>query len=179
MKEDLNKKFACKISNMLVSKLIWYKHYQPFCDEIIEELEKPPYWIIELCIVKYQPKAIEIVNNYIHSESFTELDFEYMANQYIACLYLKYRSREISWASFLFSSGQYADGCEGVKEHCEYFYELLTNYEDSDFNQEVEQSQKEEIYNKFSTEIEEINPLYTSFKRYYKKYLIGQGKNSE
>lgn len=171
MKEDLTKKFACKISNMLMSKLIWYKHYQPFCDEIIDDLEKPPYWIIELSMVKYQPKAIEIVKKYIHSEPFIELDNEYMANQYIACLYLKYISREISWASFLFSSGEYADSCQSVKEPCEYFYELLTYYEDSDFNIEIEQQQKTKIYNKFCAEIDEVSPIYKSLKKFYVKYL--------
>ncbi|MEC0183130.1 hypothetical protein P4H61_16715 [Paenibacillus peoriae] len=179
MKEILNKKSSCKISNMLMSKLIWYKHYQPFCDEIIEEQEKPPYWIIELSVVKFQPTAIEIVNKYIHSEPFIELDYGYMENQYIACLYLKYISREISWASFLFSSGQYADSYQSVKEHCEYFYGLLTKYEDSDFNTDVEQKQKREIYNKFSNEIDEINPIYKSFKEYYNKYLHRKEINTD
>jgi hypothetical protein len=179
MKEDLNKKFACKISNMLTSKLIWYKHFHPFCDEIIGKLENPPYWIIELSIEKYQPKAIEIVNKYIYSEPFIELDIGYIADQYIACLYLKYISREISWASFLFSSGQYADSCQCVKEDCEYFYELLTIYEDSDFNIEVEEQQRKEIYNKFSLEIDELGPIYGSFKGYYKEYLQGKGFNNE
>lgn len=179
MKVELNKKFACKLSNMLMCKLIWYKHFQPFCDEIIEERERPPYWIIELSVVKFQPTAIEIVHNYIHSEPFVELDYDYMANQYIGCLYLKYTSREISWASFLFSSGQYADSCQCVKEQCEYFYELLTNYEDSDFNLEVEQRQKEEIYSKFSAEIDEIRPIYMLFKSYYINYLQRQIKNNE
>ncbi|MHA7966734.1 hypothetical protein ACX93W_21725 [Paenibacillus sp. CAU 1782] len=174
MNVELNKEFACQLSNMLMCKLIWYKHFHPFCDEIIEKQERPPYWIIELSMEKYQPRAIEIVNTYIYSEPFVELDYGHMANQYIACLYQKYLSREISWASFLFLSGEYADSCQNVREDCEYFYELLTDYEDSDFDPIIEKKQKSEIYNQFNAEIDEIGPIYLAFKEYYKNYLMGK-----
>ena len=67
MKIEPTKEFACKLGIMLDSKIIWYKHFHPFCDDIILEYEKPPYWIIELATVKYQGDAIGIVNRYIHS----------------------------------------------------------------------------------------------------------------
>lgn len=63
MKFELNKQFARKIGIMLESRLIWYKHYFLFCDEIIEKMEKPPYWIIELATKKYIGDAVKIVNS--------------------------------------------------------------------------------------------------------------------
>ncbi|AJS58816.1 hypothetical protein [Paenibacillus sp. IHBB 10380] len=171
MKIIVNKEFACKLSVMLDSKLIWYKHYQLFCDDIIQEYTKPPYWVIELSIVRFQAAAVDIVNKYIHSEPFLEINYGDLSDQYIACLYLKYVTREISWANFLFSSGQHSDSCQSVKESCEYFYELLNEYEDSDFNTELEQKQKNEIYVKFINEIDEIDLIYQMFKEYYQKFI--------
>lgn len=64
---NIDKPFASHLSIMLESKLIWYKHYQLFCDDIIEEHAAPPYWIIELAVTRNQAHATEIVNQYIHS----------------------------------------------------------------------------------------------------------------
>ncbi|MFD3259748.1 hypothetical protein ACE3MQ_14150 [Paenibacillus lentus] len=171
MKIEPNKEFACKLSIMLDSKLIWYKHFQLFCDDIILEYTKPPYWLIELATVRFQGSAIEIVNKYINSEPFIDFYNSNLFDQYIACLYIKYNRREISWASFLLASGQYADNCQGVKEPCEYFFDLLNEYEDSDFNIDLEYKQKAEIQNKFSEEIKEIQAVYEVFRGYYKQFI--------
>jgi len=88
MKIEPNKEFACKLGIMLGSKLIWYKHFQPFCDDIILEYTKPPYWIIELATVCYQGSAIEIVNKYIHFEPCITYYNSKHFDQYIACLYI-------------------------------------------------------------------------------------------
>ncbi|MFL0372888.1 hypothetical protein [Paenibacillus amylolyticus] len=178
MKIELNKEFACKLSIMLESQLIWYKHFQLFCDDIILEYTKPPYWIIELATARFQPSAIEIVHKYINSEPFIDVYKSKLFDQYIACLYLRYDRREISWANFLFSSGQYADGCQAVKEDCEYFYELLNEYENSEFDINIEYKQKEEIESKFNEEIKEIEVIYEIFKDYFKQFVIKEKSTS-
>lgn len=149
-----------------------------FCDEIIDKYTKPPYWIIELATVRFQASAIEIVDKYINSDPFMDLYNSELFDQYIACLYLKYDRRELSWASFLFMSGEYADHCESVKESCEYFYDLLSEYENSEFNIELEYKQKEEIQSKFLKEIEEIQVLYEMFKDYFKQFVIKEKNTS-
>jgi len=175
---QLNKEFACKLSIMLESKLIWYKHFQLLCDEIIDKCTKPPYWIIELAAVRFQGSAIEIVNKYINSEPFINRYNSKLFNQYIACLYLKYNRREISWASFLSFSGEYADNCEAVKEPCEYFYDLLNKYEDSEFNIELEHKQKREIQSKFLDEIKEMQVVYEIFKDSFRQFVIKEKNTS-
>ncbi|MGO4530397.1 hypothetical protein AB4Z30_15045 [Paenibacillus sp. 2TAF8] len=171
MKIELTKEFACKLGIMLQSKLIWYKHFHPFCDDIIMEYEEPPYWIIELATMRYQGAAIEIVNKYIHSEPFCTYYNHTHFDQYIACLYIKYDRRELSWASFLMEAGQYADGCEAVKEPCEYFFELLTHYEAEEFNIELEYKQRIEIQEKFQEEILEVQEIYDVFRNYFRQYV--------
>lgn len=177
MKIEPNKELAGKLSIMLDSKLIWYKHFQLFCDEIIDEYQKPPYWIIELAMVRFQGSAIEIVNKYLNSEPFFDFYKSDLSDQYIACLYLKYDRRELSWASFLMSSGEYADSNQAVKEPCEYFFDLLNEYEDSEFHMDLEYKQKEEIQNKFLQEIKEIQSVYDVFKGYYRQFVKERTKS--
>ncbi|MDT0121612.1 hypothetical protein Q9R46_03095 [Paenibacillus sp. RRE4] len=171
MKIEPTKEFACKLGIMLESKLIWYKHFHPFCDDVILEYEKPPYWIIELATVKYQGDAIGIVNRYIHSEPFVDEYLNSLHDHYIACLYMKYDRREISWASFLLGSGQYADHYQAVKVECEYFYELLNEYEAEEFDMELEHKQSEEIRDMFRNEIMEMQEIYDVFRNYFKQYI--------
>ncbi|MDT8976526.1 hypothetical protein RQP50_09765 [Paenibacillus sp. chi10] len=166
----LDKAFAYKLSVMLESRLIGYKHFYLFCDEIIDVYTKPPYWIIQLAVTKYQASAISIVNHYLYSEPFIENDPK-LYDQYIACLYLRYARNELSWASFLWKSGAYSDGTGSVKEPCEYFYDLLNELEESEYSSELEKRQLCEVVEKFRSDIDAMNPIYQMFKGYYKKYV--------
>ncbi|RXZ78860.1 hypothetical protein EBB07_25255 [Paenibacillaceae bacterium] len=168
---NLDKHFAGKMYIMLESQLIWYKHFHLFCDEIIANQEKPPLWIIDLSVTRFKESTVQIVNQYLYSEPFVELNREELCNQYIACLLLRYARREISWATFLFASGQYADGTQGVKEPCEYFFDLLNQYEDSDYDKALESSQQSVLQAAFKDEIAIIAPLYEMFRRYYQQYV--------
>lgn len=170
MKLQLTPSFTYQLLIMLETKLIWYKHYRLFCDEVILAYDKPPYWAIELASVTYQGKAIEAVRSFIHSEQLSAGEPTGLADQYVACLYLKYERSEISWASFLLEAGRYADQCEWVKEPCEYFYELLNYLEDGEFNLDVERQQREEVRPRFAKEIEEIRKIYEVFRDYYRQF---------
>ncbi|MEI5906846.1 hypothetical protein WAK64_07210 [Bacillus spongiae] len=90
---ELTKQFATKLGIMVDSRLIYYKHYYKhyykFCDEIIEKMDNPPYWIIELATIKYIPEATKVINEYVLSEPFEKMPDFY--DFYIACLYLKYK----------------------------------------------------------------------------------------
>lgn len=103
-----------------------------FCDDIIMEMDNPPYWILELSSVKYIPDAVTILNNYAFSEPFEELSMD-LDDFYIGSLYIRYERREISWATFLEKAGNYADNYQWCKKDCEYFYYMLNDYEDSCF----------------------------------------------
>lgn len=170
MKLQLTPSFTYQLLIMLETKLIWYKHYRLFCDEVILAYDTPPYWAIELASVTYQGKAIEAVRSFIRSEQLSAGEPVGLADQYIACLYLKYERREISWASFLLEAGRYADQSEQVKEPCEYFYELLNHMEYSEFDLDVERQQREEVQLRFDKEIEEIRELYRLFMDYYRRF---------
>ncbi|WNR44415.1 hypothetical protein [Paenibacillus roseipurpureus] len=173
MKFELNKQFARKIGIMLESKLIWYKHYFLFCDEVIEKMEKPPFWIIELATKKYIGDAVKIVNTYAFSEPFETFP-DSIYDFYLGCLFLRYERKELSWASFLKDSGDFADATQAVKHECEYFYYMHNDYEDSEYSIELEIKQAEIIKEEFKNELHELRGLYASFLDYFRKYVSSQ-----
>ncbi|WP_379164470.1 hypothetical protein [Paenibacillus sp. sgz5001063] len=176
MKCELNKQFARKIGIMLESNLIWYKHYFLFCDEVIEKMDRPPYWIVELATKKYIGDAVKIVNNYAFSEPFETFP-DSLYNYYLGCLFLRYERKELSWASFLKNSGDFADGTQAVKHECEYFYYMLNDYEDSEYSFELEIKQVEIIKEEFKNELQETRSLYAPFVDYFRKYVSSQSES--
>jgi hypothetical protein len=167
---ELNKEFAIKLSAMLEARLIWYKHYFIFCDEIIDKYDYPPYWIIELSITKYLPDAIRIVKEYAYSEPFEQSSTN-LNDYYIGCIFVKYLRKEISWATFLEESGKRADSSGAVKEECEYFYYMLNDLEDSHFSAKLEEKQMKYVRSIFQDEIYDANRYNTFFNKYFNEYI--------
>ncbi|MDQ0887816.1 hypothetical protein QFZ81_002904 [Paenibacillus sp. V4I9] len=176
MNLELDKQFARKVAIMLKSRLIWYKHYFLFCDEVIEGMAKPPYWIIELADKKYIEDAIKIVNAYAFSEPFEAFP-DSLYDFYVACLFIKCERKQVSWASFLKEAGDFADGYQAVKHDCEFFYFMLNDFEDSEYAIDLELKQKEVIKNSFKNEIQDVHNFYAPFTTYFRKYVQLQKTN--
>ncbi|MRN53976.1 hypothetical protein [Paenibacillus monticola] len=173
MKIELNRQTARKIGIMLESNLIWYKHYFLFCDEVIEKMDKPPYWIIELATKKYIGDAVRIVNGYAFSEPFEAFP-DSLYDFHIGCLYVRYERKELSWASFLEESGDFADGYQAVKKDCQFFYYMFNDYHDSEYSLDLELKQAELVKKEFMNEIYEVQGIYTPFVDYFRKYVLSQ-----
>ncbi len=165
---NLNKSLAWKIGEMIDSGLISYKHYSLFCDDIIDKSESPPYWIIELSLTKFQNNAVRIVNEFAYSEPFEK--FPELNDFYLACLFLKYRHRQISWASFLINAGGYSDGYR-CSIHCEFFYDQLNAYENSKYSKNIEEIQVIDVENLLKVNISEAQVTYKIFEYYFDKYV--------
>lgn len=153
------------VRELIESKLITYKYYIPWCDSVITTLDNPPCWILELAFVKYRGDAISKISKCLSSESLSNCDWEMLTNLRIACLYQRYKRRELSWATFLLETGMYADGRSAVRKECEYFYELLNQYEDSYFLESLELKQSMEVYKIFEDLIVEVNELMNFFRQ--------------
>ena len=164
-----DKSFALRIVAMIESRLIWYKHYYGWTNEVIMALDSPPYWVLEITTVKYFPKAAKIVREYVYSEPFKTLDYEQYANEYVACLFLRYKHGAISWATFLDQAGMFADS---HSEHliCEDFYHRLNILEDEEYSKHIEQNQRKEIEIEFSQAISTMSALYNGFLEYLRQY---------
>ena len=163
---DLSKEFAAKLAVMLDASLIHYQYYELWCDEMIEQMEQPPDWVLQLTSTEYLPEARNIVYRYAFAEPIA--DFCY-SDFYLACLYVKYCRKHISWGTFLLSAGQYSDGNDCCKD-CEYFYDLLTRLEQSEYAEQVAAQQAKQVYALLSPLIQEADGIFESFLPYFRAY---------
>lgn len=169
-------RFALRISTMIQARLIWYKHYFRWADEIIGEAAKPPDWIIETATIRYYPDAVASINRFVNTRQMDASSFEQSREEYLACLFLRNRSGAISWATFLEEAGARADAYSG-RHDCSYYYERLTQLEDSEFSRELELMQRAEVELEFKKELAVIEPLYEMFMRYFRDFVHDSDKN--
>jgi len=158
---------------MIDARLIWYQHYYRWADRLIAGLDNPPGWILEIATIRYYPDAVAAVNGFVYSEPFESFDHEQCADEHVACLFLRYQSGAISWATFLEETGSFTDGNSGRRD-CEYFYALLNELEDNEYNRELEDRQRTEIESGFSAAISTIRPLYDMFMKYFREYVADE-----
>lgn len=175
MKYELNNEFAVKMSVMLRTSLINYKYYETWCEEFIEHDDDPPQWILELAWTKYQPEAVKIVESYAFAVS-TDFECMNLHDFYLACLFEKYRKRQIAWADFLLAAGRYSDGNECFRD-CEYFYAFLNELEDREYSRKTEQEQAEQIGKELEVLIKECDGLYQYFIEYFQQYVSQKSQN--
>jgi len=133
------------IVEMLDSGLINYQHTQPWADKIIEALEKPPTWLFDISLKKYQGDQISAVRAVAYGEPFTDVPND-LDKFHLACLWLRYERRELSWAILLREIGDYLDAVNGEWD-CETPYHYLNLYEEANFSEESEKATKKEYLN--------------------------------
>lgn len=174
LEKSLSKSEASLISKMLESGLINYRHYMCWADERILAEKDPGMWLLELAQTKSSKIAAYHLYSFINSEPPDSLDHISCHDQFIACMWIRYETGDISWASFLMECGQYTDGNDGRKG-CEYYYILLNSYEDSNYSEIVEKKQTKKILRAFSDVIDETKEKYLEFIPYYKQFLAVYG----
>lgn len=168
---DVNsKRFALRIETMIDSRLIWYKHYYRWADQLVATLDSPPQWILEIGTIKYYPDAVAAVNRFVYAEPFETFDGQQCSDEYIACLYLRNESGATSWATFLDDAGAHTDAYDG-HHCCEYFYEMLNTLEDSEYALSVQGIQRADVASEFSSAISMIRPLHQMFMDHFREYV--------
>lgn len=171
MNRQLNQVFAQKLLILIESRLIWDRHYVLWCEEIIKKSEKPPLWIMELSSARFIGDSVNIIERYIQSEPFDACNCTCLGDFYIACLFCRYQRKEISWATFLKEAGDYADGVGDCSQECEYFYMMLNELEDEEYNDEIEKAYQVKVQNDFMSEIEEAREYHDYFLYYFRAYV--------
>ncbi|HJP95743.1 MAG TPA: hypothetical protein VJ843_00030 [Candidatus Saccharimonadales bacterium] len=167
--EIYQKRFAQRVATMIESRLIWYKHYSLWTDELIIALDKPPTWLLDIATLTYYPEALEAIKRFVYSEPFEAFQGE-KDDEYVACLFLRHERGEIAWATFLNEAGVYSDRQNGHRD-CEYFYVRLNILENKEYAREVEQEQRKEIEQEYAKAIASTKELYGIFLDYFRKYL--------
>jgi len=157
-----DKRFALLFSTMIDARLIWHKHYYGWADELIAAMAEPPQWLLEIATIKYYPDAVAAINRFVYSEPFEALgDID---NEYIACIFHRYRIGEISWATFLDCAG-------GGRVDCEFFFHMLSDLEDANYDRELESQQVDRVQSEFGSEIESVGQTFSVFQDYFQRYV--------
>lgn len=133
------------IVEMLNSGLINYQQTQPWADKIIEALDAPPSWLFDVSLKQYQGDQIFAFRAVAYGEPFTDVPND-LDKFHLACLWLRYERRELSWAILLREIGDYLDAVYGEWD-CETPYHYLNLYEEAIFSEESEEATKKEYLN--------------------------------
>ncbi len=128
------------ILQMMETSLIDFSYTQPWADELIMAVDSPPSWLCDLTTKKYHGDQIKAVREFVCSEPFEAApsDLEKFA---VACLWLRYERRELSWATFLRMAGELLDSASADWD-CETPYHYLNVYEDAYFTPASEERTK-------------------------------------
>jgi hypothetical protein len=128
------------ILEMIQSSLINYGYIQPWADELIMAGDLPPSWLCDLATKKYQGDLSTAVRKFVFSEPFERPPAE-LEKFAVACLWLRYERRELSWATFLRMAGDLLDSASG-DWNCETLCHYLSVYEDDYFTPAAEEFTK-------------------------------------
>jgi len=135
-----SKQDCCYVLEMLESKLIDFTYIHPWADKIINELDYAPPWLGDLATKKYRGDQTKALREYIYSEPF-EAGPDEMEKFHVACLWLRYERREISWATFLEMTGDFLDGADS-NWHCGIPYHYHNIYASAYFTVKSEKQTK-------------------------------------
>ncbi|MBB3210546.1 hypothetical protein FHS27_006393 [Rhodopirellula rubra] len=164
-----DKRFAFLISTMIDSRLIWYKHYYLWADDLIASLPSVPQWVLQIATIKYYPDAVAEINRFVHSEPFEQLGNT--DDERVACLFLQHRMGALSWATFLDAAGRFIDASGGGHIDCEFFFCMLNDIEDANYGSELESQQVQRVYAEFASEIESVGAIFSVFHDYFRRYV--------
>ena len=140
-----SKKDCYYIVEMLESKLIDYRQTQPWADKIIAGTDAPASWLFDVSLKKYQDDQVLAVREFAYGQPFTDIPND-LDKFHIACLWLRYERRELSWATLLKEIGDYLDAAN-CDWDCETPYHYLSLHENAGFSKESEEATKNEYLN--------------------------------
>ena len=163
--DTLSKPFAHRLSAMIVAGLLTYREYTPWADAIILQTPEPPRWLLDLTVTKYRGDAIKIVETFAHSEPFEHLSVDAWVDEQVAAVYLRHERRELSWATFLDMAGGMADA-NGGRNECEYFFEMLNEFEEADFAEPVELKQRDIITTEYADVIASVRITFECINKF-------------
>ncbi|MDM8556619.1 hypothetical protein QUF75_17980 [Desulfococcaceae bacterium HSG7] len=100
----------------------------PWADFIIQTMDEPPMWVIDLSLSSDYEKA------YAAIAPDTKSDHDFKSNDLpelaLGFIYLRFLEGDVSLKKFLFLAGDYTDPSD-CSIDCEYFYDHLNNLESS------------------------------------------------
>jgi hypothetical protein len=163
-----DKRFVLRLATMVESGLLSWEFYAAWADDLIARLDSPPSWLLDLSTTKYRPDAVRVLRTEAFSPPFEEFDSDEQSDEFLACLLLRYRRGEISWATFLNEGGLHLDN-ENGRRHCEWLYQMLTDLERHEYSKEVENAQRASVRAELDEALARVEPLYLTFLECFRR----------
>ena len=168
--EDLGKPLALRLAVMVQTWLVSYREFAPWADAIIERLDAPPLWVLNLTTKRYVPDAVRVLREG-GAAARPEPGEPYPpgpwtdADEEVACHLLRHERGEISWATFLREAGNAADP-DPCRRACEYFYGKLGDLEDADYAADLAVAQRADVASGFADVIASVRDTYEYMRRF-------------
>ena len=158
------------ILEMIETSLIDYRYTQPWADELIMAVHLPPSWLCDLATKKYRGDQSNAVREFVFSEPFEAAPAE-LEKFAVACLWLRYERRELSWATFLQMAGDLLDAANANWD-CGTPYHYLNVYEDVYFTPAAEERTKHD-----NLKDHDLKPWIAEAKARFAPFLERRGDN--
>ncbi|RKH51411.1 hypothetical protein [Corallococcus llansteffanensis] len=150
------------IATMVDAGLIGLRHVVPWADAWVLKLDSPPLWLLELCMTR----DVRVAQGLLITAACQRADpmgsDEHNA-EYLACLFLRYRHGDLSWAAFLDEGGQQLDASNASRT-CEELYGLLNALERDEHPADLEQVQSADIERSLRDALDRMEPLHRMFE---------------
>lgn len=164
IKMDIPSKQECFfIIEMIKSRLLDYTYTQAWADKLLLRCDVPPSWLCDISMKQYQGDILTAIREFVFSEPF-EQEPPGIEKFHVACLFLRYERRELSWATFLEKTGEILDSYNGDLD-CETPYYYLNLYEDAYFSLESEDETKKKYLSEHS-----LLPMIEFTKQKFEKF---------
>jgi hypothetical protein len=175
MVPPFGKRFVARLSTMVESCLLTWEFWEPWADDLISGLGAAPTWVLDLSTIRYQPDAVRVLRTEVSSPPFEEFNSDEQTDEYLACLLLRYRRGEISWATVLREGGLFLDRTDGHR-HCEWLYRMLTELQHDEYSQSVENRQCMSVTAELADALGRVEPLYLDFLERFRRNVKSSGK---
>ena len=159
-----DKRFAFLVSTLIDTQLIGFKHFQQWADEVIAVLPEPTSWVLDLAIIRDSNEAVSAVDRFVYSDPPELVSNSGGCDEFVACMFHRYRSGTISWATFLRCSGRHLDGPRTGRVDYSFFTSMLDVLSDANYASDVEMLQVQRVACEYESEIETVRKVLSVFR---------------
>ena len=122
-----------------------------------------------LVALRYHGDVEKCLREYIFSPPFEQFDRNALCDYAVASLIVRFDLRQISWGTLLDEAGCFVDCADAGAEECEWYYEMLNELEDSEYDHEVAVRQVAEVRGLHAESIDKVVEDYEPFVEAFRK----------
>lgn len=158
-----------RVQEMRGVGLVTPSHLQPWACGWVAALDRAPPWLCELAMLRHRHEIDRWLREFLDSDPRAPRDGDHLCDYAVACLLLRHERRAISWATCLESVGDLVDGRSFGRKPCEYFYDMLTELEDHEYDLVVEQRQVAVVHADFADVMREVKADFAPFAAAFRR----------